>query len=101
MKHTLKSNGSIAIDKGAVGAVTKNGASLLPSGLSNVTGHFAAGESINITDSSTGKIIAKGISQYGSRDLSRIQGYKSDEIVDILGCCPSKVVIHRDDMVLV
>jgi len=100
LKHTLKSSGSIAIDAGAVGAVINKGASLLPSGISDVSGQFAAGESIDINDANSGKTIAKGISQYSSRDLTRIQGNKSDEIINILGCCPSKVVIHRDDMVL-
>ena len=46
------------------------------------------------------QIIAKGISQYSARDLARIQGKKTADIAAILGCCPSKVVLHRDDMVM-
>ncbi len=100
LKHTLKSSGQVLLDSGAVKAVIHKGASLLPSGISNVIGKFSAGESVDIIDVSTQKIIAKGISQYSQRDLLRIKGCKSDEISQILGCCPSKVIIHRDDMVV-
>lgn len=100
LKHTLKSHGSVSLDNGAANAVINKGASLLPSGIVEVSGNFAAGESINIIDSKTDAIIAKGISQYSHRDLLRIKGCKSNQITNILGCCPSKVVIHRDDMVI-
>lgn len=100
LKHTLKSHGSIEIDDGAVNAVTTKGASLLPSGISDVSGKFIAGESIDIINKKR-QIIAKGISQYSKQDLARIKGLKSDEIIAVLGCCPSKVVVHRDDMVIV
>lgn len=100
LKHTLKSHGNVSLDIGAVNAVINKGASLLPSGIVDVSGDFAAGESIHIIDNQSQKIIAKGICQYSQRDLLRIKGCKSKEIAEILGCCPSKVVIHRDDMVI-
>jgi len=100
LKHTLKSNGYVMLDKGAIHAVINQGASLLPSGIKSISGDFAAGDSINIIDCDTQKIIAKGICQYNYRDLSRIQGKKSEEIQHILGFCPSKVIVHRDDMVV-
>jgi glutamate 5-kinase len=100
LKHTLKSSGQIYLDKGAASAVINNGASLLPSGINNAEGVFVAGESVDIIDSSSQKVIAKGICQYSQRDLLRIKGCKSDEITNILGYSPSKVIIHRDDMVI-
>ena len=101
LKHTLKSTGKVQLDTGAVNALMNKGASLLPSGIIEVTGTFNAGDCIDIFDSNNGQHIAKGISQYSYRDLKRIQGKNSDDIVALLGCCPSKVVIHRDDMVVV
>lgn len=100
LKHTLKSNGHVMLDKGAIDAVVNKGASLLPSGIKSISGSFSAGDSINIIDSESQQIVAKGICQYGHRDLSRIQGKNSDEIQEILGFRPSKVVVHRDDMVV-
>ncbi|XQW85035.1 glutamate 5-kinase [Thalassotalea piscium] len=100
LKYTLKSNGKIIIDQGAVTAVQENGASLLPSGINALVGEFASGDSIEIVDQVTNKVIAKGISQYSARDLARIKGQKSSQITAILGWCPSKVVVHRDDLVM-
>jgi glutamate 5-kinase len=100
LKHTLKSNGTALLDIGAVSALKNKGASLLPSGVTDVSGDFKVGDCIDIYDAKSGQHIAKGISQYNARDLKRIKGCKSDEIADLLGCCPSKVVIHRDDMVV-
>jgi len=100
LKHTLKSCGQIHLDEGAVNAVINKGASLLSAGINNVQGNFGAGESVDIVDENSQHLIAKGICQYSQRDLLRIKGCKSDEITNILGYCPSKVIIHRDDMVV-
>jgi glutamate 5-kinase len=100
LKHTLKSNGRAVLDSGAVNAVMKKGASLLPSGVTEVIGTFKVGDCIDVYDGKSGQYIAKGISQYNYSDLERIKGSKSAEISALLGCCPSKVVIHRDDMVV-
>ena len=81
--------------------VLNNGASLLPSGIKQIVGDFAAGESIDIINSETKQVIAKGISQYSYRDLNKIKGQKSDQIDQLLGYCPSKVIVHRDDMVII
>lgn len=101
LKHTLKSHGSITVDKGAESALCQQGASLLPSGIASVSGKFAAGESIDIVSQQTNQIIAKGISQYGASELDRIKGLKSNEITPKLGYCPSKVIVHRDDLVVI
>ena len=100
MKHTLKSSGKIQLDAGAVNALINKGASLLPSGVNQVSGDFIAGESVDIIDAGSQNIIAKGICQYSKQDLLRIMGCNSDEISKLLGFCPSKVIIHRDDMVV-
>ena len=101
LKHTLKSNGQLLLDSGAVNAVKNKGASLLPSGIIKVIGDFAAGDSIDIVAKENSTVIANGICQYSSRDLARIQGQNSDQIQEILGFRPSKVVVHRDDMVVI
>jgi len=99
LKHTLKSSGQIKLDIGAVNAIVNKGASLLPSGVTKVIGNFEAGESVDIFDAQSNNVIAKGICQYSNRDLIRIKGCNSDDILDLLGFCPSKVIIHRDDLV--
>lgn len=101
LKHTLKSAGKIMVDTGAATAVRDNGASLLPSGVVDLTADFTRGDSIDIVDQETTLVIAKGIAQYSAHELMRIKGQKSAKISDFLGCCPSKVVVHRDDMVII
>ena len=100
LKHTLKSSGSVSLDAGAITAVVEKGASLLPSGICAVQGDFSAGDSIDIIDANQQRVIAKGICQYNHRDLAKIKGMNSNQIDSILGYCPSKVIVHRDDMVM-
>lgn len=101
LKHTLKSHGQLFLDSGAVNAVKNKGASLLPSGILAISGEFLAGESLELIDVNTKAIIAKGICQYNYQDLFRIKGENSEKIQSILGFCPSKVIVHRDDMVII
>ncbi len=100
LKHTLKSAGKVSLDAGAITAVIEKGASLLPSGINSVSGQFSAGDSIDLISHSDQRVIAKGISQYSHRDLEKIKGANSNQIDLILGFCPSKVIVHRDDMVI-
>jgi glutamate 5-kinase len=100
LKHTLKSHGQLLLDSGAVNAVKNNGASLVPSGILSIKGEFLAGESLDIIDDKSKAVIAKGICQYNYQDLFKIIGKNSDKIESILGFCPSKVIVHRDDMVV-
>ncbi|GLX86194.1 glutamate 5-kinase [Thalassotalea loyana] len=100
LKHTLKSAGQLVLDQGASQALTSKGASLLASGITDVIGHFDVGESIEMVCHAKQQVIAKGISQYNSRDLEKLKGKHSDAFEDILGFCPSKVIVHRDDLVL-
>lgn len=101
LKHTLKSSGQLILDEGASHALIHKGASLLPSGIKKITGKFAVGESIDMINAENDKVIAKGICQYNHHDLNKIKGKNSEQIIDILGYCPSKVIVHRDDMVII
>ncbi|WP_394173687.1 glutamate 5-kinase [Thalassotalea litorea] len=102
LKNTLKSAGAVHVDQGAVHALQQSGASLLAIGVKGLTGEFAKGAAIDIIclDQRSPQVIGKGISQYSSADLARIQGKSSQHIETILGYCPSQEVIHRDDLVL-
>ncbi|MDO6425987.1 glutamate 5-kinase [Thalassotalea sp. 1_MG-2023] len=100
LKHTLKSNGEIFLDQGAVKALSRNGASLLSSGIIDCKGSFIAGDAIDLVDPNNNRVIAKGICQYSQPELQQIKGVQSEEIFNILGYRPSKVIVHRDDMVI-
>jgi glutamate 5-kinase len=68
-------------------------------GVKSVEGDFERGDSIRVLNSS-GHEIARGITNYGSGDLARIIGRKSDEIEEILGFNFGDEVIHRNDLVI-
>jgi glutamate 5-kinase len=90
-----KSNGSIAIDKKAKDALLA-GASLLPAGVLKVEGEFEPGCIITLMHS--GREIAKGISEYSSKELIKIKGRKSDQIETILGYNSSDNIVKRENM---
>ncbi|WP_428772117.1 glutamate 5-kinase [Vibrio sp.] len=93
-------SGDIVIDDGAVGAVVTKGSSLLAKGVTRVHGEFSRGEVVRITNRD-GKLIARGISSYSSRDMAKIIGKHSKDIIHILGYDYGAEVIHRDDLVVI
>lgn len=100
--HTLPSSGKVFIDEGAMKAVLKKGASLLPSGILKIEGSFTSGDAVTIiyAANSIEKTIAKGIILYNSKDLESIKGKKSGDIQGVLGYFNDNEIIHRRDLVL-
>jgi len=97
--HTLKAEGRLILDPGAVEAVAGKGRSLLPSGILRVEGRFKAGDSVACL-SIEGKEIARGLSNYSSGEVNRIVGARSAEIEIRLGYKIADEVIHRDNLVV-
>lgn len=96
----IKSRGVIYLDDGAVKALTMQGKSLLPSGITKVEGDFEVGDCISCANKD-GKRIAKGLTNYSSDDIERIKGKKTSEIEKVLGYKYSDEVIHRDNLAVV
>jgi glutamate 5-kinase len=93
-----RASDAVRVDPGAAQALAR-GSSLLPVGVKTVEGDFERGDSIRVLNPS-GREIARGITNYGSSDLARIIGRKSDEIEEILGFNFGDEVIHRNDLVI-
>lgn len=92
----IKSAGKISIDDGAVSALA-GGASLLPAGVTAVSGAFSRGDVVDII-AGDGRVICRGLSAYDSGDVVKIAGRKSDEIETILGYRRRPAVVEKDDM---
>lgn len=90
--------GAVEIDAGAAKALLQGGASLLPGGVTGVTGEFEKGALLRVIHD--GKLLGVGFCGYPSRDLERIHGLKRHEIAAILGDPNYPDVIHRDNMLL-
>lgn len=92
----MKPRGSVTLDTGAVAALAR-GKSLLPAGISAVSGPFDRGDSVALLDG-TGRAIGYGLARYSSAEAMQIKGHKSTEIEALLGYPGRAALIHRDDM---
>lgn len=92
--------GALTIDRGAVTALEDTGGSLLPVGITRLSGEFDKGDLVSIVNAG-GEEIARGLTNYASDDLSQILGQSSEAIAGILGRMPYAVAVHRNDMTLV
>lgn len=99
MADHLQTAGKVTLDSGAVQKLTTEGKSLLPIGVTAVSGEFGRGDVITCADPS-GRPIARGISNYSSSEARRIMRRPSGEIGAILGFVEEPELIHRDNMVL-
>ncbi len=91
--------GQVVVDDGAVAALRRGAVSLLPAGVRNVVGDFTRGDIIYVSDLADHHV-ACGIANYSAADVGRIQGMRSDLIVDTLGYHYGQEVIHRNNLVL-
>jgi len=96
---TLKSEGVVIIDDGAVDAIVEKGKSLLPSGIIDVEGNFKEGASIRFLDTNREEL-GSGLVNYSAADIRKIMGLKTTQISDTLGDKPYDEVVHRDNMVI-
>ena len=96
---TLKPEGDIIIDDGAVDAIVERGKSLLPIGIVGVEGKFKEGASVRFLNTK-GEELGSGLVNYSSGDINKIKGLQTNLISNALGDKPYDEVIHRDNMVI-
>jgi len=94
----MKPKGEVRVDAGAVAALAE-GKSLLPVGVTGVTGRFGRGEPVAIVGPD-GARLGQGLTRYTGEESRTIKGRKLAEIEDLLGYPGRSVLIHRDDMAL-
>jgi len=92
--------GKLQVDEGAARALVGQGKSLLPIGITQVSGNFDVGAVVSVTGQD-GVELARGIVNYPSKELRKITGKKTGEIAAILGYKDYDEVIHRDNLSLV
>ncbi|HJX32757.1 MAG TPA: glutamate 5-kinase [Solirubrobacterales bacterium] len=98
LKYAKPTHGQLTVDAGAARVLQESGSSLLPVGIVDIAGDFAAGDAVEVAVD--GKTIGKGIVDYASSELSRIIGMKSEQVRELLPHAADEV-IHRDRFVLV
>jgi glutamate 5-kinase len=98
LKHAAVARGSLKLDQGAVEAITKRNASLLPAGITGVEGTFDAGDPVNLHDEN-GNIVARGLVNYDATEIPGLMGRSTRWLASKLGQEYEREVVHRDDLV--
>jgi len=93
----MKPKGELIVDAGAARALAQ-GKSLLPAGVTAVSGAFGRGDSVRITGPSGG--LGMGLARYTRAEAEIIKGRQSGEIETLLGYPGRAALVHRDDMVM-
>ena len=95
LRHATTTRGRLTIDAGAVQAVVDRRLSLLPAGITAISGDFYSGEPVEIVDED-GKPVARGLVGYDAADLPQMLGRKTSELPADF----RREVVHRDDLVV-
>ena len=95
---SLTSTSKIYIDAGASKAL-RLGKSLLPAGITKVTGNFKKGDNILIVDNNN-QDVARALSSFTSEEINKIKGLQSAQIENILGYASKSEIVHKDDIVI-
>jgi glutamate 5-kinase len=95
----LNISGRLALDAGAVKALSSGGSSLLPIGVTAVAGEFERG-AVVACDDLKGREVARGLVNYSAAETRQIMRKPSSEIEAILGYVDAPELIHRDNLVL-
>ena len=99
MADHLQLRGSVTVDAGAAHKVLSEGKSLLPIGMSGVTGDFSRGDVIAIRDEQ-GAEIARGLANYASAEARLLCRKPSHEYEALLGYTAEPEMVHRDNLIL-
>jgi len=99
LAHATEPKGQIRLDPGAVRALTERRASLLPAGITAVSGSFVGGDPVDLVDEA-GRAIARGLVNYDSGELPGMIGRSTHDLARELGASYEREVVHRDDLVL-
>ena len=95
----LQLRGKLVLDDGAVKVLKESGRSLLPVGVTAVSGDFRRGEVVACVDKN-GAEVARGLVNYNVAEAQKIKGRASGEIEAVLGYVDEPELIHRDNLVL-
>jgi glutamate 5-kinase len=99
MADHLQLRGSVVVDDGAVGKIVTEGKSLLPIGMTAVSGDFSRGDVIAVRNT-TGKEVARGLANYASSEARLLCRKSSADFERLLGYVAEPEMIHRDNLVL-
>jgi glutamate 5-kinase len=96
VRHAADAAGMLALDAGAVRAVLRQRRSLLPAGITAVTGRFSAGDVVELRGPDA-TVVARGVVAYDATELATMMGRSTSELPGEL----RRPAVHADDLVAV
>ena len=96
--NNMSRSKSLTVDEGAKNAILQKNTSLLPPGIISVSGSFKAGEIVCILDKEK-QLIACGITSYSNKEINKIKGKQSKDIINKLGYIHTEEIIHKNNLV--
>ncbi|MBA8795976.1 glutamate 5-kinase [Friedmanniella endophytica] len=99
LAHATDARGALILDAGAVNALVRRKASLLPAGVVEVRGSFSAGDPVNLCGPD-GAVVARGLVNYDAQELPVLLGRHTADLVAELGEGYDRTVVHRDALVV-
>lgn len=96
-----KPQGTLTIDDGARRALCERGSSLLPVGVTKVTGTFGKDAPVELRDAA-GRLVGRGLAGLTSDELALVAGRRSDEVAanGLVAHLAGKPAVHRDQLVV-
>jgi glutamate 5-kinase len=91
--------GTLTVNDGAKRQLVEGGKSLLPAGVTHMTGHFQSGDLVQIVDAA-GHAFAQGFVNYDHTSLGQIMGRQTADIAKVFGEKRPDEVVHRDNLVV-
>ncbi|MDQ1719620.1 MAG: glutamate 5-kinase [Pseudonocardiales bacterium] len=95
LRHATTPRGRLVLDPGAVTAVLVKRTSLLPAGITAVTGDFSSGDPVELADEG-GVVVARGLVAFDSDDMPALLGKRTRELPQEL----RREAVHRDDLIV-
>ena len=95
LRYATNPRGRLVLDAGAVAAVVERRMSLLPAGVTSVSGDFYSGEPVELAGPD-GAVVARGLVGYDAADLPALLGRKTVDLPEEF----RREVVHRDDLVV-
>ena len=93
------SQGAVLVDEGLCEALMKKRVSILPKGVIGVKGEFLKGNVIDVINKN-GDTIAKGLVNFSSMEIKKLEGVKSELVESIVGYKCKNEIIHANDLVV-
>ncbi|TPG37230.1 glutamate 5-kinase [Mycolicibacterium hodleri] len=96
VRYAAESTGALMLDDGAVRAVVKQRRSLLPAGITDVSGRFHGGDVVELRGLD-GTVVARGVVAYDATELATMVGRSTSDLPAEM----RRPAVHADDLVAV